>query len=103
MEVTPIRGPGLPGSGCLVVIRVRDGDSPTRVTALAAALAASYALSPAETRVLALVARGVTNASVAVTLGCSVKTIEQHMTHIFEKVDVSTRAALIAEVWKQAR
>ena len=41
---------------------------------------------------LRLVAREVTNAAIAATLGISPKTVERHVTHIYDKLGVSTRA-----------
>lgn len=54
--------------------------------------AASIALSEREIEVLQLVAREETNASIAKTLGISPKTVERHVTHIYGKLSLSTRA-----------
>jgi pimeloyl-ACP methyl ester carboxylesterase/DNA-binding CsgD family transcriptional regulator len=53
------------------------------------------ALSPREREVLALVARGHTNADIASTLFISEKTVRNHLTRIFEKLGVDSRAKAI--------
>ena len=50
-------------------------------------------LTDREVEVLRLVAGGLTNKEVAVTLGVSTKTAGRHLEHIFEKLGVTTRAA----------
>ena len=54
--------------------------------------AASVALSEREIEVLRLVAREQTNMAIAVALGLSHKTVERHVTHIYDKLGVATRA-----------
>lgn len=49
-------------------------------------------LSPQETRVLALIAEGLTNKEVAVQLGLSDKTVKNYLSTIFDKLHVSRRA-----------
>lgn len=50
-------------------------------------------LSPRELEVLALVAGGSTNRKIAVALSISEKTAVNHVTHIYDKLGVSNRAA----------
>lgn len=54
--------------------------------------AASSALSEREIEVLRLVAREATNAAISTQLGLSPKTVERHVTHIYDKLGVATRA-----------
>jgi len=54
--------------------------------------AASISLSEREIEVLRLVSRQHTNAAIASMLGISPKTVERHVTHIYDKLGVSTRA-----------
>jgi len=54
--------------------------------------AASIALSEREIEVLRLVSRERTNAAIAEALGISPKTVERHVTHIYDKLGVATRA-----------
>ena len=54
--------------------------------------AASVTLSEREIEVLRLLSRGGTNAAIADELGLSPKTVERHVTHIYDKLGVTTRA-----------
>ncbi|OLB74123.1 MAG: hypothetical protein AUI14_24450 [Actinobacteria bacterium 13_2_20CM_2_71_6] len=54
---------------------------------------APEALTAREREVLALVARGATNRTVAQTLGISAKTVNAHLEHVFTKLGVTTRGA----------
>jgi DNA-binding NarL/FixJ family response regulator len=56
--------------------------------------ATSIALSEREIEVLRLVSREHTNAAIAEALGISPKTVERHVTHIYDKLGVATRAGL---------
>lgn len=53
-------------------------------------------LTSRECEVLALIARGLTNSEIAERLTLSVNTIKTHRRHIYEKLDIHNRAALIA-------
>ena len=68
------------------------------VDALAAhsATDAAHGLSPRELQVLRLVARGATNKAIAAELVLSERTIDRHVSNIFAKLRVSSRAAATA-------
>jgi DNA-binding NarL/FixJ family response regulator len=53
-------------------------------------------LTPRELEVLRLVARGSTNRAIAGALFISEKTVHRHVSNIFMKLGVSTRAAAAA-------
>jgi DNA-binding CsgD family transcriptional regulator len=53
------------------------------------------ALSERENDVLELIARGLDNAQIAARLELSEKTVRNHITHIFEKLQVESRAQAI--------
>lgn len=53
-------------------------------------------LTPREREVVALIARGYTYRETAADLGMAVKTLENHMRHIFEKLGVASRYELSA-------
>jgi two-component system response regulator NreC len=53
-------------------------------------------LSPRELEVLRLIALGHTNAEIAGSLTLSVRTVESHRAHIHQKVQLSSRAELVA-------
>jgi DNA-binding CsgD family transcriptional regulator len=75
------------------------------VAALAAALVPSgqprraAPLSAQQTRVLSLVARGLTAKEVGRQLGISPKTVEQHKSRIFERLGVPNQAAAVRAVF----
>jgi len=56
----------------------------------------SHGLSPRERQVLRLVAGGRTNKAIALELGLSERTIDRHLSNIFTKIHVSSRAAATA-------
>ncbi|HEY0997662.1 MAG TPA: alpha/beta fold hydrolase [Gemmatimonadaceae bacterium] len=55
----------------------------------------SPALSRREREVLECMARGLSNAEIAATLGVTPKTLEKHVTSIFRKLEVTSRARAI--------
>lgn len=56
---------------------------------------AANRLTPRETEVLGLVAKGFTGREIAGLLGLSPKTVGNHRTHIMEKLDIHTTAGLV--------
>lgn len=85
-EVTPLAVSGWP-EWSFVILRTSDGPSRR-----------SWKLTARQTEVMQLVARGLTNTSIAETLGIRLGTVEFHISAIFDKVGVSSRAALITVV-----
>jgi DNA-binding CsgD family transcriptional regulator len=59
-----------------------------------------HGLSPREVEVLRLVATGKTNKSIAKTLCLSEKTIDRHLSNIFTKLGLSSRAAATAYAYE---
>ena len=55
-------------------------------------------LSPREREIAGMVARGFTNKMIASVLDISLWTVSTHLRRIFAKLDVSTRAAMVALV-----
>lgn len=55
-------------------------------------------LTPAELRVVRLVAEGMANKDIARALHLSRFTVETHLKHVFVKLDLSSRAALAVHV-----
>lgn len=91
-ELTPLRENGT-AHGYLAVAR------PQREEALAAQVAATasrWCLTARQREVLGLVARGMANATIAATLGIAERTVEFHVTAIFDRAGVDSRSALVA-------
>jgi DNA-binding CsgD family transcriptional regulator len=53
-------------------------------------------LTPTERDVAALVAEGLRNADVATKLFVSTSTVKTHLSHVFAKLDISSRSELVA-------
>ena len=62
-------------------------------------VAALWSLTTRQTDVLALLARGQPNKTIASSLTCSVRTVELHVTALLDKADVESRAELVARFW----
>jgi len=62
----------------------------------------THGLSPRELEVLRLVAQGKTNKAIARQLCVSERTVDRHVSNIFGKLDVSTRAAATAFAYQHA-
>ena len=54
------------------------------------------ALSPRETQILQLVARGLSNQEIGAELYLSLATVKSHLAHIYTKLDVGSRTAAVA-------
>jgi DNA-binding CsgD family transcriptional regulator len=59
------------------------------------ALSGIASLTPAEHRVAALAAEGHSNPQIAQQLYITRRTVETHLTHVFQKLDISTRGELM--------
>ncbi len=55
-----------------------------------------YGLSTAQTGVMKLISRGLSNLDIAATLGISERTVEAHVTQILLRLGVTSRAAAVA-------
>jgi DNA-binding NarL/FixJ family response regulator len=62
--------------------------------------APGHPLTARECEVLALVAQGHTNRGIATILFLSEKTVARHLSNIFTKIDVSSRAAATAYAYE---
>jgi DNA-binding NarL/FixJ family response regulator len=82
--------------------RLGAGPDVARVDSLAASpeATAAHGLSPRELQVLRLVARGATNKSIAAELVLSERTIDRHVSNVFAKLRVSSRAAATAYAYE---
>jgi DNA-binding CsgD family transcriptional regulator len=75
----------------------------TELRRISGRVATPGALTPAEERVSALVAEGKTNREVAAALFLSDRTVEGHLSRIYVKLGVRSRAELTAMLAKQHR
>jgi DNA-binding CsgD family transcriptional regulator len=74
-------------------------DSATdRVAAAVEACRTRWGLTPKQAEVLGHLAAGLSNAAIAGLLGCVERTIELHVTALFDKIGVDSRSALVARV-----
>lgn len=62
--------------------------------------AKTWSLSPRQTTVLHLLVQGWTNATIARELSLSVRTVELHVSRVFDAAGVENRASLLARVWR---
>ncbi len=88
--------PGLPPH--YLITRVAPVDDPTPRVVRAAA---RWQLTGRQAQVLALVARGAPNKSIAAELGMAESTVEIHVTALLRKADAENRAALVARFWTE--
>jgi DNA-binding NarL/FixJ family response regulator len=58
-------------------------------------------LTERELEVLSLVARGTTNRDIAHQLSISVRTVEAHLTHIYDKLGVCSRTEAVVRAMQQ--
>lgn len=99
-----------PGQGAFSVRRLDDDEGShfllvrrasidqDRVARCVAEVVARHAVSPAQARVLALLATGASNRSMAAQLGVSERTVEVHITALLNELDADSRGGLIAFV-----
>ena len=96
--VTPVVAPGCPGMR-LLVLRPRG----CLAASQCATAAARWSFTPRQAQVLVLLVQGMTTRTIAATLGTAERTIEVHLTTMFDKAQVESRAELAAAVWRDAR
>ena len=79
-----------------LLVRWRGRDGPQAAPASASA-SGSDALSPRESEVLSLIARGFTYAEVAGRMGILLSTVQSHVRNIYGKLDVHNKAEAVFE------
>jgi DNA-binding CsgD family transcriptional regulator len=78
-------------------LRIATGAKPRR-----ARRSGPDALTPSELRVCQLAARGHSNRDIAQTLFVSLRTVETHLTHAYQKLDISSRQQLATALGEAA-
>ena len=94
--VTPVVSPGTPAR-CMVI--ARPGAEPSSLARVALA-SARWSLTARQSEVLQLVVEGLTNRTIAASLRIAERTVEVHLTAMFEKAQVESRGELAAAVWR---
>jgi DNA-binding NarL/FixJ family response regulator len=87
-------------SGATQRARPDSGEAdPAEAELRAGRLARRYSLTPRQARVLAQLAWGKSNKTIAATLGCAEVTVEVHVTAILSKLGCANRAEAVARFW----
>jgi DNA-binding CsgD family transcriptional regulator len=94
--LTPVESPGVP---VMTLAVLRGGDSIDRVSRQLRLFSAKRGLSKRQAQVMALLARGHANKTIAERIGLAESTVEEHVTRLFEKAAVGCRAELVAAFW----
>jgi DNA-binding NarL/FixJ family response regulator len=84
--------------GSVILLQVESGDRRYRL--LCSASSHEINLSPREQEIVRLIARGLSNKAVAAVLDISPATVATHLRRIFSKLDVTSRAEMVACVYK---
>jgi DNA-binding NarL/FixJ family response regulator len=84
------------GGMLLLARRAREELNAVGARPRRSALSGPGSLTPAEQRVVQLAARGHGNRAIAERLYVTQRTVETHLTHAFQKLDISSRAELAA-------
>jgi DNA-binding CsgD family transcriptional regulator len=97
-----LQGFGIPDASghdhSLIIILMEERES--RSDARVEAAKERYRLTEREMNVLENLAKGLTNKEIAITLGIAEQTIKEHLKHIMEKTCVSTRTAVLAQLFQ---
>ena len=97
-SLTRVSSPGL----AELVLAVREAPAADAAPRLRSA-AARWSLTRRERQVLALLARGDANKTIAAALRVAEGTVETFVTRLMHKAQVGSRSALLAELWKNER
>jgi DNA-binding CsgD family transcriptional regulator len=93
-RITPVLAPGTPKH----FIAVQQGEAEDPAPRVAAAVA-NWGVTPRQAEVLALLALGQPNKTIANTLGCAGATVEIHVSALFKKSGCENRCELVSRFW----
>jgi len=93
--ITPVETPGVRP----LALAVLRGSGATDVEQRHHTFATRHALTGRQREVLGLLARGYGNKTIAERIGVAEGTVEEHVTRVFRKVGVDSRAELVARFW----
>jgi DNA-binding CsgD family transcriptional regulator len=95
-RITPVLAPGT--SKHFIAVQNQEAEDPApRV----AAAASNWGVTPRQAEVLALLALGQPNKTIANTLGCAGATVEIHVSALFKKSGCESRCELVSRFWSQ--
>jgi DNA-binding CsgD family transcriptional regulator len=97
-DLTPLATPGAP-AGYLALARLESPEQD--LAARVASASARWGLTPRQRQALGYVARGLTNRTIAGILSVSERTVELHVTAIFDRAGAHNRAALVAMLFER--
>jgi DNA-binding CsgD family transcriptional regulator len=86
------------GQGCGGFLLLGRLNATGRMEAACTLLEERHGLTQREAQVLRLVAQGSTNLQAGLALGCSERTVEQHVGRLLQKLDCAHRAGLVARL-----
>jgi DNA-binding NarL/FixJ family response regulator len=98
MHATAHRHPQRPILGEVGGFIARIHAPPQELGARCALATLRWTLTPRQSEVLACLADGMANAAIAATLGVALRTVEFHITALFDAAGVETRSALVASL-----
>jgi DNA-binding CsgD family transcriptional regulator len=93
--ITPVEAPGMR----VVALAVLRGHGAVDVEERIIAFATRHGLTARQSDVLQLLARGYGNKTIAERMSVAEATVEEHVTNLFRKVGVDSRAELVAKFW----
>jgi DNA-binding CsgD family transcriptional regulator len=93
--ITPVETPGVRP----LALAVLRGSGAADVEQRHHTFATRHALTSRQRDVLGLLARGYGNKTIAERIGVAEGTVEEHVTRVFRKVGVDSRAELVARFW----
>jgi DNA-binding NarL/FixJ family response regulator len=94
--ITPVESPG---EDSMALAVLRGGSTGRELVRRSAVFSARHTLTPRQSEVLALLARGYGNKTIAERAGVAEGTVEEHITSLLRKARVDSRTALVAKFW----
>lgn len=94
--LTTLKSSGLPSY--FLAVRQRAPDEPATRLPIARR---RWGLTPRQTEVLGLLARGLSNRAIAAVLGCAKRTAELHIAALLEKIGAESRSEIVARFWTE--
>jgi DNA-binding CsgD family transcriptional regulator len=97
--ITPVEWPGVHSMALAVLRGGRSGNG--EIGRRLTEFSVRHTLTPRQGEVLAFLARGYANKTIAERFGVAEGTVEEHVTRLLHKAGVDSRAALVAKFWME--